>query len=166
MQIDDDHMYHGAALIQIAEDPQFTAINALQYKDKLCKVAYRINDSITVYLKYATTPSRTFKEYQFVFTRAQLDELSSIAEHEQHVFLALVCVKGREICGISYGTLLDFIEKRKKAKGAPEAQYTLLVTIPKGKSLRAYMNEPGKRKTILGDPVIIPRKNFPALIFQ
>jgi len=30
MNIDDNHMYHGAALIQIAEHPQFTAINSLK----------------------------------------------------------------------------------------------------------------------------------------
>ncbi len=30
MTIHDDHMYHGAALIQIAEHPQFTAINSLK----------------------------------------------------------------------------------------------------------------------------------------
>ena len=29
MKIRDDHMFHGAALIQIAEHPRFTAINSL-----------------------------------------------------------------------------------------------------------------------------------------
>ena len=32
MNIKDDHFYHGAALIQIAEDKRFTAINALKVK--------------------------------------------------------------------------------------------------------------------------------------
>lgn len=34
MKIHDDHLYHGAALTQIAEDDQFTAINALKLGGK------------------------------------------------------------------------------------------------------------------------------------
>ena len=30
MKIDDDHMYHGAVLLQIAEHPRFTAINTIE----------------------------------------------------------------------------------------------------------------------------------------
>ena len=48
MHIDDDHLYHGSALIQIAEHPHFTAINSLKVKGKLVRAAYKINDQMEV----------------------------------------------------------------------------------------------------------------------
>lgn len=166
MKIDDDHLFHGAALIQIAEDPHFTAINTLQYKGKSCKVAYRINDTIAVYLKYASTPLKSTNEFQFVFTTSQLRELEGIAQVEEKLFLALVCVKDREICGIPYSLLLDLIARRRAAKGSRESQYSLLVTVEQGKSLRVYVNEPGRRMQILGKPLVVSRNAFPAVLFQ
>ena len=56
MKINDDHMYHGAALTQIAEHPQFTAINAFKHANRPSRSAFRINDDIGVYLKYASKP--------------------------------------------------------------------------------------------------------------
>ena len=41
---------------------------------------------------------------------------------------------------------------------------TLLVTLPKGKSFRVYVNAPGKRKVALGE-FLVPRKAFPDVIF-
>jgi hypothetical protein len=49
MKIDDDHMYHGAALIQIAEHPQFTAINSFEGKLAHYENTYRINGDVAVY---------------------------------------------------------------------------------------------------------------------
>ncbi|HUX27663.1 MAG TPA: hypothetical protein VMV39_02700, partial [Terracidiphilus sp.] len=81
MHINDDHMYHGAALIQLAEHEQFTAINALKIKGKVVPVAYRINDDIAVYLKYATKPTANkLKEYPFTFAQKQLEELEQISQ--------------------------------------------------------------------------------------
>ena len=51
MRIHDDHMYHGAALIQVAEHKSFTAINALKTSSGLHRNAYKINDEIGLYLK-------------------------------------------------------------------------------------------------------------------
>jgi hypothetical protein len=67
MKIRDDHMYHGAALIQIAEHPQFTAINSMKVKAVKYENAYKINDDISVYLKYSTKPNKAFREYVFNF---------------------------------------------------------------------------------------------------
>jgi hypothetical protein len=80
MKIHDDHMYHGASLIQIAENPQFTAINSLKINGVNYSNAYRINDDIAVYLKYGNTPNKSFREYQFTFSQAHLAELSAIAQ--------------------------------------------------------------------------------------
>ena len=40
MKINDDHMFHGAALTQIAEHHQFTAINGIRIGKKLSRCAF------------------------------------------------------------------------------------------------------------------------------
>ena len=80
MRIYDDHMYHGSALIQIAEHPQFTAINSLKNHGGTVRTACRVNDEIAVYLKYASKPTRSHHpEYPFTFKDTQLQELEEIA---------------------------------------------------------------------------------------
>lgn len=165
MQIHDDHLHHGAALIQIAEHPQFTAINSLKQGRKVISVAYKVNDEIAVYLKYASKPTQAYKEYTFTFNTDQVSQVAEIAAANPKTFVALICVKDREICCISYGQLQDLIERRKKAKGGAEDQYVILVTASKGKSLRVYVNVPGKRNKLLGDSLIVSRKAFPDGIF-
>lgn len=166
MNIHDDHLYHGAALIQISEHEQFTAINSLKTGGEVVRVAYRINDDIAVYLKYATKPTKTFEEYPFTFTKKHLDELVAISSANPKTFVALVCVKNRAICCISYQQLQALIAQRQKAKGAPEDQYVVLVTMPEGKSFRVYVNAPGVRKTALGKMLKVPRNAFPTSIFN
>ena len=78
MRIDDNHMYHGAALIQIAEDQQFTAINSLKLNDLVLRNAYRINDDIGFAMKYSTKPKGRYKEYLFTFSTEYLEKLSAI----------------------------------------------------------------------------------------
>ena len=98
MKINDDHMYHGAALLQVAEDPRFTAINSIEISGQKSRSAYRINDSIGIFLKYASKPSRTFGEYTFTFTDDHLRELAEVDSRQvTNTFIALVCVKDREI---------------------------------------------------------------------
>jgi hypothetical protein len=165
MKVHDDHLYHGAALIQIAEHPQFTAINSLKLKAKPLRSAYVINNEIAIYLKYASESVDPFSEYVFTFTKQHLKELSQIKKRVDKFFLALVCVEDREICCLSYEDLVELIKNRKSAKGASENQYTILVTVPQGQSLRVYVNAPGVKKTMLGKPLIIRRKDFPNRLF-
>jgi len=167
MHVHDDHMYHGAALIQIAEHEQFTAINALKIQGEVIPVAYRINDDIAVYLKYASKPSANkFKEYPFTFKEDQLEELESIFEANQKLFIALVCVKDRCICCISYDQLKDLLQRRKDAKGVIEEQYAVLVTASKRKAFRVYVNAPGKKNKTLGTALVVARNRFPVAIFN
>jgi hypothetical protein len=165
MKIRDDHMYHGAALIQIAEDQNFTAINSLRVKNKIVRSAYKVNDHIAVYFKHAVNTTPRFKEFVFTFTTEHIKAIQALATAHEKTFIALVCVKAREICAITADQLNTLIAARKKAKGGAEDQYTVLVTAPAGKSLRVYMNHPGVRKTILGDPVIVSRNAFPTDLF-
>ena len=165
MKIDDDHMYHGAALIQIAEDPQFTAINSFKLSTGVSRSAYRINDDIGVYLKYASKPTPAFREYGFTFQKQQLTELQELADATAHVFVALVCVQARQICCLRYADLVGMIAARKKAKGVPERQYVILATVEAGKRFRVYVNKPGAKGTMLEKALVIKRNDFPSAVF-
>lgn len=166
MNIHDDHLYHGAALIQIAEHPLFTAINSLRSGKKVYSVAYKINDEIALYLKYAAKPTQSHLEYVFQFKKSNLHDLDEIATANPKTFIALVCVQDREICCISYQQLIELVKRRKKMSGKDEGQYTVLTTARKGERLRLYMNDPGRKNRTLGSPIIVPRSNFPGVIFR
>ena len=163
MHIDDNHMYHGAALLQIAEHPQFTAINSLNCEGKTLRNAYKINDATGVYFKYSKEP--TSKGYTFTFTKPQIKELAQIRKATGKLFIALVCVADRHICCLAGKELGELLVRRKDMKGKAEGQYTLLVTLPKGKKFRVSINHPRKRGIFLGEEVLISRSDFPNKIF-
>ncbi|HUD40988.1 MAG TPA: hypothetical protein VMR06_03210 [Dokdonella sp.] len=165
MKIHDDHFYHGSALIQIAENPNFTAINALKLGKNVIRVAYRINDDISVYFKYASKPIGAHKEYVFTFNKAHLADLAKIAAITPATFVALICVEDREICTLPYAGLQALLKRREKSHGAPEDNLTVLVTAEAGKSLRAYVNASGKKNTMLGKALVVSRNAFPGDIF-
>ncbi len=165
MRIDDDHQFHGAALVQTAEDPHFTAINAIKIDGETPQNTFRINDDIGLHLKYATTPVTKYKEYHFTFTREHLTLLEKLRAATGRVFIGLVCIKGREICCLPYEKLLDLIERRRRAKGSDEEQYVIPVTLPGGKSFRAYINRPGTKGKTLG-AIVISRNDFPKKLFE
>lgn len=165
MKIRDDHLYHGAALIQVAEHKQFTAINSLKVGAQIHPNAYKVNDEIALYLKYATKKTRAHSEYIFNFSKQHLSDLQKIQRGNPKTFAALVCVGAREVCCISYEELASMVDARQKEKGAKEDQYTILVTVPTGKSMRVYVNAPGKKNTMLGKAKIIKRSDFPSRIF-
>ncbi len=164
MKIRDDHKYHGAALIQVAEHELFTAINSLKLGEKVFQNAYKINDEIALFLKYARNENEAFGEFVFTYSTHQLDELLEVRDGNVKTYVAMICVAAREICCISCDELVDMIDKRKKIKGAGEDQYNLLVTAPIGKSLRIYLNEPGKKNAKLEEK-IVSRKDFPERLF-
>lgn len=165
MKIQDEHLYHGAALIQIAENANFTAINALRIGSEVVSSAYKINDHIAVYFKYAVSPHGSYKEYGFTFTSDHVTLLRRVAVVNGSAFIALVCVGAREVCVITVDQLAELIARRQKANGGQEDQYTLLVTAEAGKSLRVYVNHPGKKRKILGKPIVVSRKAFPNSVF-
>lgn len=166
MKIHDDHMYHGAALIQVAENKQFTAINSLKIGRTLHTNAYKINDKIGLFLKYASKKTKPHDEYKFTFTKQHLDDLEQIHKVNPEIFIAMVCVADREICCLSYGKLSKLVKSRKDKKGKNEEQYTILVTLPPKKSMRVNINTPGKKNKMLGKPIIVKRNMFPNKIFS
>ena len=94
MPITNRDMYHGAALTQIAEHSQFTAINPARLDDnRLSESAFLINDGIVVYLKYSAVESDT---YTFNFDQNHQEEIERLGLlHAGRVFIVLVCVEVR-----------------------------------------------------------------------
>jgi len=165
MRINDDHMYHGAALTQIAEHPAFTAINAFKNNGEKSRCAFRINDSIGTFIKYASAPKGRSSEYLFTFQQAHLDELNLLREKSGKVFAVLVCIKDKEICVLSDDDLLKLIALRQKAFGGPEDQYQIIVTAPANKQFRVYVNRPGVKGKMMGE-IKVKRSAFPDALFR
>jgi hypothetical protein len=169
VKIEDQHIYHGAALTQIAEADQFTAINPLDLMQKRLSSAFRINDNIGVYLKYNSVKARPNGEFPFVFSQDNLKELAGMADHLKlkKVFVVLVCYKARQVCVITLQRLKEMIAIREKVANKTEDQHVVLVTAPKNSYLRVYMNVPGKKGQLLKHTETkVPRSSFPAVLFQ
>ncbi len=164
MKIADGHMFHGVALLQIAKDQRFTAINAIEIQGQKSRSAYRINDTTGIFLKYASKPSKTC-EYVFTFAEDHLQELGAIDGMMDQTFIALVCVEDREIACLTWPQLQNMAKLRREKKGEPEDQYVVLVAARKGLQLRVYVKSAGRRGTTLGKELLISRRSFPADLF-
>jgi len=165
MKINDDHLYHGAALTQIAEHPSFKAINAYAQNGVRSRSAFLINTDIGIYLKYASEAVGAYDEFIFTFHQHHLKELSELVDKTAKVFVGLVCISERHICCLAYETLLSMIKARQRENGGPENSYTVLVTLKKGQRFRAYMSIPGRKKMKMCEQ-IIPRDDFPDCVFS
>jgi hypothetical protein len=169
VKIEDQHLYHGAALTQIAEDDEFTAINPLSLMGKRLSSAFRINDNIGVYLKYNAVKPKSNGEFPFTFSQDNLTEIAGMAEQLQlkKVFVVLVCYTPREVCVVTWKRFKEMIAVREKATGKPEDQYVVLVTAPKNSKLRVYLNAPGTKGKLLKHTVTkVARNSFPGMLFQ
>ena len=166
MEIDKDHKYYGAALLQIAEYPVFTAINAYRTLGELSRCSFVINADIGIYLRYRSEPSPTcHSEFSFHFNQNNLDELEELDKRLEQVFIVLICDEAKGICCIPYKTLLDLVVERFDAKNVVEDVYTILVTAQARQSFHVYINCPGKRNTTIGKTYTIARNSFPKCLF-
>jgi hypothetical protein len=159
--------YHGAAMIKIAEYPQFKAINSFEpTPGQKSYSAFTVNDDTGVYLKYGSNPTKTFKEYSFVFNKANFAELAALkVKYKERVFLLLICVRAKCVCVLELEELEMKRAQRESKKGAPEDQYQLLVAVRPNKRFEVYMNVPGVRKTAL-TRTFVNRNEFPKAIFD
>lgn len=164
--IREEHLYHGAVLNQIADHKQFTAINALKVGRVTSRSAFKVNDDIAVYIKYAAKPTGTYKEYVFTFNKANMKELIDTDKAGNSLHLALVCVKDKEICCFPYAEFEKLIAMRQREAGRIETQYTLLVTLKQGEAFRVYMMQPGRKKVYLANPMKVRRNACPNALFR
>jgi len=167
MKINDDHLYHGAALIQIAEYPTFKAINPFKLDNgSNSRSSYVINTDTVVYLKYASKPKKNSNEYLFTFTEPHLKELKDLEKKfKSKVFVVLICLEAHEICALTLAELNEHIKGREIAKGESEPNYQIVISVNAGKAFRVYMNDPGKRNKALKKQTV-KRNHFPKVIFE
>jgi hypothetical protein len=166
MKIEDEQLYHGAALIQIAEAEHFTAINRLTAGGMDLKSVYKINKDIGVFLKYASQPRSRHDEYVFNFSLENRKELSILRTVVRHIFVALICVESRQICCVTSAEIEALFQTRRTARGYDEEIVSILCSLPSGKAFRVYVNAPGKRNRLLGEPLLVARNRFPSAIFD
>jgi len=166
LKIDDDHMYHGAALTQIAEHPTFKAINSLEANGKRLGCAFLINAKIGIYIKYdAVGPTgKKYPEFKFTFSTKNLQDIQNLKGQLDKLFIVLICLKAKEICVITEDMLSKLIDLRKRDKGSMESAYQILVQDFEGKQFKVYINAAGTKGKAMGLEKI-PRKDFPRKIF-
>jgi hypothetical protein len=165
MHIDDDHRHYGSALIQIAEDPHFTAINAFRCNGRNSRCGFRVNKDIGVYIRYRSGPKGRVPIYSFVFSHENLAGLRRMSRRLDRVFLALVCVKDREICCLRYPHFNKLVDERKAERGWQENEYVIDVLLAPRKQFRVGISSPGRKGTWLTH-FVISRGDFPQLLFQ
>ena len=163
MPIDEDQMYHGAALVQIAEYKAFKAINP--FENTSARGAFRINTDVGIYLKHASRPTQSHREYVFTFNKKNLAELEALKVQCPKLFVGMVCVRARQICCISIEEFEKHIRQQQESLGRPEAQYQILVTMPLNKSFRVYANA-ARKKGISLKQQIVSRNHFPSVLFK
>lgn len=164
MKIKLEEKYIGAALVQIAEDRHFTAINSLKRKSKPIKNAYTINDNRALFCKYGENPN-TQGEYQFTFNREHIEAIQDAIARFEATYLALCCINAEEICCLSGTEFLQLMDNREQSATDVENLLVILITAEDGKSFRAYVNAAGRRGIIAGKPLTISRRSFPSKIF-
>ena len=165
MKIRVEHEYIGAALIQIAEHDQFTAINAIKIGGKRINNAFKINNNKGLLCKYASEPN-PLGEYLFTFHADHLDAIRKLTKHNDQAFIALICVQAAEICCLSTDDFNLLAKQRRQSVDHDEDSLQVLVTAEPGKSLRAYVNAAGKKGTIAGKKITVARNAFPNAILE
>jgi len=144
MRIRQHHLWHGAALQQIAEYHEFTAINRI---DGGGRCAYLINDKIPLWVKY-----RSESPYHFTFTLDDQRKIETLYErYNDQIWIALVCGKLREIC------LLSYYQYRTLWNG-PSRAFSISVWAEHGKCFRVRSGRQELAKTI-------PKNAFPRKLF-
>src|ERR1700755_71218 len=154
---------HGAAMLQIAEHPSFTSINAFRHNKQKSSNAYVINDSIGIYLKYASQTHGSYDEFGFTFNDEHMDELQRLSTKRERTFVVLVCWEAKEVCCLTYEQLREMIQQRQ-SRSSGSSTTNVYVQAPPNSRLRVYTSAPGSKNHQLGE-VKIPRSEFPGCLF-
>jgi hypothetical protein len=140
MPIDHKDFMHGAALVAIADSPEFTALNKASTKYG----HYIVNHDRNVFIKYSD--GNGTGDYSFTF---HPDDKQRIQDIPATALVHIVLVCGKEvITGLSRDELGELIDRRSPATE------TVKVQAATGKQLR--LSGPGGRQI---PP--IPRSAFP-----
>lgn len=146
MQIKPKNYYHGAALIQIVEDPSFTALNKADSKYG----HYFINQDIRLLVKHATNNT---SPWGFTLQSDDIDIITSDIKQGFRTFVCLVCGL-RTVCPLT-------IEQLKQVVKMPcEKSQNITISCPGKKN---QLKVKGPEGEVKGK---IPHNSFPSVIFS
>ncbi|MGW5075807.1 hypothetical protein [Rhodococcus sp. NPDC004095] len=146
MAIDKKDFMHGAALVAIADSPNFTALNKASVKYG----HYIVNQDRNVFIKYCSAPRVNTCTYAFTFDAEDKQRIADTLGRG-HVFVVMVC--GEMVITAITGD--DFLAMVDVDAGNSSA---LTVTADPGKRLRV-----ASRSTNLAP---IARNAFPSMVLS
>jgi hypothetical protein len=144
MKIQEQHLYHGAALTQIAEHKSFKALNRASAKYG----HYLINTDRHVFIKYrknSTTP------WQHILSADEMNSLIAACKMNEHVLLCLVC-GNVTICALDKTEIFTVLDLTSTA------QQWVKIEIPKGGSCHVSGSNGALVK-------VVPHNSFPDKAF-
>ncbi|MCC6487393.1 MAG: hypothetical protein IT364_07820 [Candidatus Hydrogenedentes bacterium] len=166
MKIDKDHMYHGAALIQIIEHKSYRSVKTYGSRRGKSNCTFLVNGETGILIKYASSPRGRADEYSFTFTQAHLRQLKAMGRDFRHAFAVLVCIDAAEICVLSHEQINDFVVLRKEDnRNQVEPQYQIKVTAQRNRKFRAYIDAPNQKGLLLKETKV-SRNDFPKVLFR
>jgi hypothetical protein len=145
MKIQQKHLFHGAALTQIVEDPRFTALNKADEKYG----HYQINHNKRLLVKY-TANNRS--PWSFTLQSDDIDTIMNDIYSEQESFLCLVCGK-KTICILTAEEFENLVDANSE-----NAQWIKVESPP-----NSGMRVSGSEGNILS---VIAHNTFPKKLFE
>ena len=145
MKIQEQDIYHGAALTQIVEHESFKALN----KGSSRYGHYLVNADCHVFVKYSRAEN---SPWQYTISPEQLEPIANVAGSTAHVYLCLVCGH-QTICLLGQEQIEELIEL-----GATDSQW-IRVEVPQGGGCRVT-----SRLGRLGR--VVPHNAFPSRLFE
>jgi hypothetical protein len=145
MKIQEQDLYHGAALTQIVEHESFKALN----KGSQNYGHYLINTDRHVYVKYRKGSK---SPWQFTLSPSEMAVIKSEAQKSQFVYLCLVC-GNVTICALDFSEIQQLIDLNANS------QQWIKVEVPRGGSCRVSGSKGKLKRTIA-------HKLFPDKVFS
>jgi len=145
MKIQEQHLYHGAALTQIVQHQSFKALNRASKKYG----HYIVNTDRHVFVKYRTNKQ---SPWQHNFFPKELSTIDKEIKHNKKVFLCLVC--GQEtVCALDADQIQVVLDLTKKQ------QQWIRVDVPSGGSCHVSGSKGALKKKV-------PHNSFPDKVFE
>jgi hypothetical protein len=144
MKIQEQDLYHGAALTQIVEHQSFKALNRGSTKYG----HYLVNTDRHVFVKYRTSSK---SPWQHTFSQEEVQAIAAAIGASDKVWLCLVC-GNQTICALERAeitTVLDMVAA---------CQQWIRIEVPKGGSCHVSGSHGNLKKTV-------PHNSFPNKVF-
>jgi hypothetical protein len=140
--VKDFELFHGIVLTKLVRSDRPIALSLIETNPAKAWAAYKINDEVTIYAKYRTSPRHLVKDkggfvWTFVFGTDELQQIIKL-QQEAPVYLVLICARHKLQGGdTSMHTCLVDPEKLAKLMNVQlKDQQNISVKYLPGKSFR------------------------------